>query len=275
MNRVAPALALLFGLAACSTDPSLGGGSGNVASGSAAGTTTTGANSQLEHCAAPMGTLGINEDEQAPWYAYLSRYQLPSTVPLLRLIVQQSNCFVVVDRGRGMNSMMAERGLAQSGELRSGSNMGKGQIAAADYTMVPSINFSQSGTSGFGAALGFVPYVGGALGAAAAGTKSNEASTTLLLIDNRSSVQISASEGSAKNWDIAGLGGAFGYAAGGGIGGYSNTPEGKIVTAAFMDLYNQMVRSLRNYRAQTVNGGLGTGGTLGVQGGSTPASKNY
>jgi hypothetical protein len=33
------------------------------------------------------------------------------------------------------------------------------------------------------------------------------------------------------------------------------------------------VRAVRNYRAQEVKGGLGTGGTLGVQGGSTPASK--
>ncbi len=33
------------------------------------------------------------------------------------------------------------------------------------------------------------------------------------------------------------------------------------------------MKSVRNYTAQTVKGGLGTGGTLGVQGGSTPASK--
>jgi len=32
------------------------------------------------------------------------------------------------------------------------------------------------------------------------------------------------------------------------------------------------VKAVRNYKAQTVQGGLGTGGTLGVQGGSTPAS---
>jgi hypothetical protein len=34
-----------------------------------------------------------------------------------------------------------------------------------------------------------------------------------------------------------------------------------------------MVKALRNYKAQEVKGGAGTGGTLGVQGGSTPASK--
>ncbi|HBG30041.1 MAG TPA: peptidoglycan-binding protein, partial [Gammaproteobacteria bacterium] len=34
-----------------------------------------------------------------------------------------------------------------------------------------------------------------------------------------------------------------------------------------------MVRAVRSYEAQTVRGGLGTGGRLGVDGGSTPASR--
>jgi hypothetical protein len=33
------------------------------------------------------------------------------------------------------------------------------------------------------------------------------------------------------------------------------------------------VSVVRNYKAQEVKGGLGTGGRLGVQGGQTPASK--
>jgi hypothetical protein len=94
----------------------------------------------------------------------------------------------------------------------------------------------------------------------------------LILIDNRSGVQLAAAEGTAKNTDFALFGSAYGWAAGGGAGGYSSTPEGKIIIAAFADSYNQLVKVVRNYRAQTVKGGLGTGGALGVQGGSTPAS---
>jgi len=60
------------------------------------------------------------------------------------------------------------------------------------------------------------------------------------------------------------FGGVFGGAFAG-AGGYAKTPEGKIVTAAFLDSYNQMVKALRNYEAQTVEGGLGTGGKLEVQ----------
>ena len=55
-------------------------------------------------------------------------------------------------------------------------------------------------------------------------------------------------------------------------GGYSNTAEGKVIVAAFTDSYNGLVKAVRQYKAQSVKGGLGTGGQLGVQGGSTPAA---
>ena len=258
-------------LTGCATGPTLGGG-GTVATGAAGGATAANASSQLRHCDRTLGTMAVEEDQTAGWYSHLSQYQLGSTVPVLRTIIQQSNCFVIVERGRGMNNMMMERQLKDSGEMRAKSNFGKGQMVAADYTMQPTINFSQKGTSGMGAALGGLVPGGALIGAAAASVRSNEASTTLLLIDNRSGVQLSASQGSAKNWDIGGLGGLAGAGAGGGFGGYSNSPQGKVLIASFMDSYNQMVDSLRHYKAQTVEGGLGTGGGLGVQGGTTPAS---
>jgi curli biogenesis system outer membrane secretion channel CsgG len=218
--------------------------------------------------------MAVVEDQTAAWYGGLQQYKLGSTVPVLRMLIQQSNCFVVVERGRAMNNMMQERALEQSGETRQGSNFGKGQIVAADYSMSPSINFSQKGTGGVGGAVGgLFGSVGRLAGVVGGGLKSNEASTTLLLIDNRSGVQLAAAEGSAKNFDFNLFGGMFGGGLGGGAGGYTNTPEGKILTAAFMDSYNKLVRVVRNYKAQEVKGGLGTGGRLGVQGGQTPASK--
>ena len=98
-----------------------------------------------------------------------------------------------------------------------------------------------------------------------------EASTLLTLIDNRSGVQVAASEGSAAKTDFGAMGQLLGGSGGARLGGYSNTAEGKVIAAAFMDAFNQMVISLRNYRAQTVQGqGLGGGGKLGVDGGATP-----
>jgi curli biogenesis system outer membrane secretion channel CsgG len=233
-------------------------------SGGAGGASSEGASSQLERCPETFGTLAVHEDQAAPWWhTYYRRYpHLGTTTPVLRMMIQQSNCFVVIERGKAMSNVMQERALEQSGELRSGSNFGKGQMVSADYTMSPSIQFSEQGTSGIGGALGGL--FGSVAGAIAGGLKSNEASTTLLLVDNRSSVQIAAAVGSAKNWDLNLFGGLFGGGVGGGAGGYTKTPEGKVLAAAFADSFNQMVRSLRNYKAQQVKGGLGKGGNLKV-----------
>lgn len=260
-------------LAGCvSTQPEVGGGSKSAVTGAAGGATTDNANSALEKCDQSLGTLAVVEDQNATWYQYLRNYKLGSTVPVIRMMIQQSNCFVIVERGAAMNNMNTERALRDTGEMRGNSNFGKGQMVAADYTMSPSIQFSQN-TGGMGGALGGFSGGLGLLGAVAGGLKTNEAATTLIMIDNRSGVQLAAAEGTAKNTDFNLMGGLFGGALGGGAGGYSNSPEGKIIIAAFADSYNQLVKAVRNYQAQTVKGGLGTGGTLGVQGGSTAASQ--
>ena len=240
------------------------------ATGSAGGANSQGANSKLEHCDAALGTITVVEDTNAPWYVSLSQHQLGSTTPVLKLMIQQSGCFVVVDRGRAMKNMMQERALNESGELRNNSNFGKGQMVSADYTLTPSITFANNNAGGAGGAIGglFGPIgaiVGGSLHA-------KEASTMLTVDDNRSSVQLAAAEGSAKNWDFGGMGGMLGAGFGAMGGGYSNTAEGKVIVAAFMDSYNGIVKAVRNYKAQTVQGGLGTGGQLGVQGSGNAAS---
>ncbi|MBL8472157.1 MAG: hypothetical protein KF778_01375 [Rhodocyclaceae bacterium] len=235
-----------------------------VATGGAGGSTAEGANTQLERCSASLGTLAVQEDQAAPWWSvYAAHYpNLGSTTPVLRMLIQQSNCFVVVERGRTMENMKVERDLEKSGEMRAGSKFGRGQIVAADFTMSPSIQFAQKGTGGAGAAIGGL--LGPVFGSISGGVRQNEAATTLLLIDNRSGVQISAAVGNAKNFDFNLFGGMFGGGGFGGAGGFTNTPEGKVLTAAFMDSYNQMVRAVRNYKTQTVKGGLGKGGQLRV-----------
>ncbi|MGC1816569.1 MAG: peptidoglycan-binding protein [Casimicrobiaceae bacterium] len=264
-------------LASCATDQtSMKMGSEDAkttATGSAGGAASTNANTQLEKCDRPYGTIAMVEDQSAEWYIRLTRdYQLTSTIPVLRLLVQQSNCFVVVERGRAMANMQQERALQQSGELRAGSSFGKGQMVSADYSLTPSITFSAKNTQGVGGALGGLGHGLGILGAVAGGFHQNEASTMLLLTDNRSGVQVGAAEGSAAKVDFDVGAVLFGGYAGGGMGAYSNTPQGKVIVAAFTDSYNQLVRAVRNYAPQTMgNGqGLGTGGKLGVEGAAAP-----
>ncbi len=264
-----------------STMPKLGGGGGNTVTGAAAGSTSEGNNTSLESCKEPLGTVRVFEDQKLGWWREYRRHypKLGSTLPVIRMMIQQSNCFVVVERGKVMNAMTDERRLMSSGALRGGSNFGKGQMVAADYTLSPSVQFSQEGSSGMSGALNMAISKGSSLLGGAGSflrgggkVKSNESSTTLLLIDNRSGVQVSSSVGSAKNFDFSLFGMSMNNGGFAKVSGFSNTPEGKVIIAAFADSFNQMVKALRNYKPQAVKGGLGKGGQLQVGGDDDQAS---
>ena len=276
MNFKITVLAAAVLLAGCNaTQPTIGSEKAStVATGAAGGATATNANAALEKCASPLGTVALVEETSAEWYRmFTTEYRLGSTVPVLRLMIQQSNCFIVVERGRAMAGMERERAIAASGQGRAGSNFGGGQMVAADYSMTPEVLISARGTSGVGGGLA---GLGGGrlalLGAVAGGIRTNEAATMLMLTDNRSGVQVSASQGSSSNTDFSVGAVLFGGGGAGGLGGYTSTPQGKVVIAAFTDSYNQMVKSLRSYKPQTVQGqGLGGGGKLTVDGAALPS----
>ena len=266
LKKLSLACALFAGLAGCANMDMGNAGAKTEATGSVGGSSTQNANGKLEHCSAALGTVAVHEDTSQPWFLQLQQRQLGPTTPVLKLLLQQSGCFVVVERGAAMQNMKQERNLAASGELRNTSKMQKGQMVAADYTLAPSITFSNNsaGGSGIGAVGGLFGPVGALVGAVAGSARSKEASTLITLIDNRSGVQLAAAEGSAKNIDFGAMGGLFGGTGGGIAGGYSNTAEGKVIVAAFTDSINNLVKAVKSYRAQDVNGGLGNGGNLKV-----------
>jgi len=218
------------------------GQGGSVVKG-AAGTNGSIGDNGLEHCDNPMGALAVVEPQNEV-LSSLRRYNLSSPVPLIRLMIQQSNCFIVVERGVGMNNLMQERQLASAGQTRQDSNMGGGQMVTADFVMTPAVAFSEGNAGGIGGAAGGL--LGGKFAAIAGGLKFKEAQTSMLVADARSSVQVAAAEGSTKKADLR-LGGAlFGGGGGAAAGGYGNTNEGKIIAAAFMDNYNNVVKVVRN-----------------------------
>ena len=69
-----------------------------------------------------------------------------------------------------------------------------------------------------------------------------------------------------NSMDVGGIMGLLGSSAGGGLGAYKNTPQGKVVVAAMTDAFNNLVVAVKNYRAQEATGpkGMGTGGKLKV-----------
>jgi len=243
------------------------------ATGAAAGGTATGANEALQHCNKTLGVLRIQEDTASNWYRYYGP-RLGSTAPLLNMLIMQSNCFVVVERGTGEQSINDETRRSRGDEARESGTRGKGQQVSADYLLKPEIVMANKDNQGANIG-GLLNKVGGGVGALLGGVKmkSSEVGTVLTLVDIRSTVRLAAAEGYSKDtsFNMAGIGVGGGGALAGSA--YSNTDEGKLVSAAFFDAYNKLVVALRQYKAQKVEGGLGEGGGLGVQGGSTEASK--
>ncbi|MEO6364209.1 MAG: CsgG/HfaB family protein, partial [Caldimonas sp.] len=129
------------------------GGGGSLATGGAGPDGAQGASEQLERCDAPKGTLAVVEPQNQV-QASLQRYGLGSPTGVIRMLVQQSNCFQVVERGTGMRNMMQERALGASGELQMDQNVGKGQMVAADFIVTPAVVFSENNAGGIGGALG-------------------------------------------------------------------------------------------------------------------------
>ncbi|MDI4631939.1 hypothetical protein J7U46_02640 [Pelomonas sp. V22] len=197
--------------------------------------------SKVETCAKKLGTIAVVEPQQG-WH-HISSYGLGSPAALLRLMIQKSGCFDVVERGQAMANIQQERALAAGGDLRAESNVGKGQMQAADFVMTPNVQVGSSNTGGIG---GFLGGKLGVLGAIAGSLKFKEASTSLMVADVRSSIQVAAAEGKASKTDF-GIGGwGFGGGVVGGLGGYTSTPEGKMVAAGFLDNYNKIVLEIRD-----------------------------
>jgi hypothetical protein len=205
--------------------------------------------------------------------------------PLIRLAVQQSNCFVITGIGNQATSALLNNITAQqreSGEYRAGSKQHKGQRVAADYLLEPQVIVNNEATSGSSGGIGGslvniglsaagLGGLGNAVGGAVSGamvTKTTDVALTLT--DIRSTVQIATAQGSATANNMDAYGGLWGGVLGSGggalgLGTFQKTPEGQAAAAAFFDAYNNLVLSLRNYQAQDVKGGMGTGGQLQVK----------
>jgi hypothetical protein len=225
------------------TQPKQGKG-GSVVKG-AAGTEGSTGDSKLEHCPAPMGAVAVVEPQNEILIA-LTRYNLSSPVGLIRMMIQQSNCFIVVERGAGMQNMMQERALASSGQLRENSNVGGGQMVSADFILTPAVVFHENNAGGIGGGVGgLFGRKAAVVSAVAGGIKFKEAQTSMLVADSRSGVQVAAAEGSTKKADLGAGAALFGGGLGAVGGGYGNTNEGKIIAAAFMDNYNKIVGVVR------------------------------
>ena len=223
------------------------GQGGSVVSGSAGPQGAQNAARELVRCDAPVATLALAENPGG--YVMGSGGSLPtSPVPLIKLMAQQSGCFRVVDRSAGLRGTIQEQDLKNSGVLRPNSTVAKGKGYEAQYTLTPSLTFSEQdagrGLAGIMAMIPVLRDMAGLIGMAEQ-VKFKEAQVALLLSDNETTEQVAASTGAARTTDL-GVGGLVVGRLGGGAGaGWSNTNEGKVIAAAFLDAHNQLVVQVR------------------------------
>jgi curli biogenesis system outer membrane secretion channel CsgG len=206
---------------------------------------------ELPHCDRPLGTAAVQEPATR-WWEGLG---LSNPEVLIKLFASRSGCLRMVDRNGGLAMHSDEEALAQSGELRRGSNVGRGQVATADYFLIPDIADSNndSGGNALGAIAGaFLP---GPFGAIAGGirTKKSEAHVLITLDSARTTEQLYTAEGVAQKTDVSfgagggGFGpGGFGALAG---GGYSNTDIGKVITAAYFNAFIDLIHYMQSSSA--------------------------
>lgn len=220
----------------------------SAVTGSAGEGGTRGESKELVKCTAPIAAVALAEDQGG--YAQLAQMGLPSSpLPLVRLMLQQTGCFTIVDRAAGLRGTQRELELAQQGMVRK-ENVKRGKVIAAQYTITPHIIFSESNAGGAGAAAGagaalgailfpVAPIVG--MGAMAAGSlRFKEAQVVLFMTDNNTTEQVGAATGSASATDI-GIGGAVMGNIPAAAQVFGNTNEGKVVAAALLDAVNKMM----------------------------------
>lgn len=206
-------------------------------------------------CTRSLGTVAIVEPDKQWW----RELNLGSPEAILKIFVQKSGCFRIVNRGASLASRNMERAMADAGELQRGSNLGKGQVKAADYFIQPDIVTANAnaGGSNVGAAIGAFGGMFGGFGGHAASlagginVKKKEANVTLSIVNARTTEEMAMTEGFAKKKDTSwglGAGGSWGgwdggYAGAGG-GSYANTEIGQVIVLAYLDAYTKLVTQL-------------------------------
>ena len=136
------AVAAALALAGCGKQGVELGQGGSVVSGSGGSAGAQGAAKELQKCDAPVAVVSLVENQRG--YVGIGRGGLPeSPLPLVRVLMQQSGCFRIVDRNAGLDATVREQELKDKGVLRADdTTVRKGRGIVAQYSVVPSLTFS-------------------------------------------------------------------------------------------------------------------------------------
>ena len=211
----------------------------------------------VPHCLRKLGTVSVMDgDDPSGW----TQFQLAGPQKLIKVLVQRSGCFNLVDRGSGLSAAQRERDIGGGMGMQRGSNVGQGQIKAADYVLVAEVQAADSNSGGGARGAGRRvrrPSWASARRSAASARARWRPTPVLSLTNVRTTETLAVQDGyAAKNSISWGGGGGGFFGAGLGLvgGGYDSTDIGRIVTLAFIQAYSKMVYDL----------GLVTPGSVGT-----------
>lgn len=180
-------------------------------------------------------------------------------LPLLKLLVAQSGCFQIVDRGEGFDALQRERQLAAGGSVAGANN--QATLKAADYLLQAKVLYSDNDSGGSGGGLGSM-FPGG-LGFK---QKVKASQTMLTLVEVKTGIQQAVATGSARKKDLSILGGGLLTNSGiGALGGsYTSTDMGKITSLAMLDALKKLMTQAQGRLAPAAAAPAPTLPTLGT-----------
>jgi hypothetical protein len=181
---------------------------------------------ELVRCERPLGSAAVLEPD-ANVMASLQAVGLQSPTPVIRMMMMQSNCFRVIGDS-----------LAQPG-----------QRPTVKWLIAPAVALTDTSASDGG----FIGNLAGNIlprnvGLGDVSVRTKEAQTSLLLTDAATGEQKAAAPGVGRSSDL-GATAAFFSRRGNvvNVAAYADTPEGKVVSASFIDSYNKLVAQVRGF----------------------------
>ena len=159
------------------------------------------------------------------------------------MLITNSRCFRVMDRAALASLARQEQGLRDTGVAVRGDSAIR-EVARIDYIVQPTVLMRDEDAGGSRGGGIFSSLTRRLVGAAGIGIDRMEVQVMLTLVDAETAIQEAIAEGSARKEDIAVFGLGFGRSALGVGGSYESTDMGKLVMAAFLDAYNNLLGQL-------------------------------
>lgn len=187
----------------------------------------------------------------------------------------QTNRFIVLERGGGLDDVLSEQDFGASGRVRGDTAAAIGEIEGAELLVVAAVTELSGNTGGTRGSVRTgnraLDFAGGLMG----GRQTSHMAIDLRIVDATTSRVIAATsvEGTATDWDMAGN--AMRYGAnvdlGGALSGWKNTPLEKALRAVINEAVDYVVTQTpqRFYRH---GGNYGGGATQHTSGGSSGVS---